>query len=272
MNKVLNFFSFILIGLIFSGTMFTSCVKVTTRELAYFQSSDSLKYKLLSGLRPETSRIQAQDNLAIVISSMDQQTNEVLNFSNSTSVQSGGENAGSQPLGYTVDDLGNVELPLVGKVNLANLTLSEASQKIRHLIDSSLIVDPAVNIRFLNHKFTVLGEVGRNGSFSLTDDRTTLLQALASAGDIGLYGNRENVMILREAANGSKEMVRINLRTEEIFDSPYYYVKNGDLIYVEPLKEKTESVDQRSVRQPTIILSFVSVTIGLLAIILNATR
>lgn len=255
--------------------LFQSCR--STRELAYFQSSDSLAYKQIAGIQPAISRIQPNDILAITITSMDKESNDILNFANINpifmSVFPGGQGAGgvrNQPLGYLVDALGYVELPFVGKVKLNGFTLSEAAGTIRGLVDSSLVVEPAVNVRFLNRKFSVLGEVGRTGTYNLLDDRTTLPEALAVAGDIGLYGNRENVMIIREN-EGSREIARLNMRTEEILNSPYYYIRHGDMIYVEPLKEKATNTDQR-VQLAPIVLSSISTALVLLTFIINVFK
>ncbi len=258
-----------------AGSVLLSCR--APRELAYFQSADSLAYKQLAGIQPEVSRIQPNDILAITVTSMDQPSNEILNFANVNSLAmsvfpgtTSGGTQGKQPLGYLVDEVGFVELPFVGRVRVNGLTLSEAAGVVRDLVDSSLVVNPAVNVRFLNHKFSVLGEVARTGSYNLLDDKTTLPEALAIAGDIGVYGNRENVLVIREN-EGKKDMARINLRTEEVFDSPYYYIRNGDLIYVEPLKEKATNTD-RQVQLAPIVLSAISTTIVLLTFIFNVFK
>lgn len=247
-----------------------------TRELSYFQSSDSLAYKQIAGIQPAISRIQPNDILAITITSMDKESNDILNFANINPLQMStypgqtGQGARNQPLGYLVDALGFVELPFVGKVKLNGFTLSEAAGTIRSLVDSSLVVEPAVNVRFLNRKFSVLGEVGRTGTFNLLDDRTTLPEALAIAGDIGVYGDRERVMIIREN-EGTRDIVRLNLRTDEVLSSPYYYIRHGDLIYVEPLKEKATNTDQR-VQLAPIVLSAISTSLVLLTFIINVFK
>lgn len=254
--------------------LFQACK--TTRELSYFQAADSLAYKQIAGIQPEVSRIQPNDILAITITSMDKESNEILNFANINPLQmstypgqtvSGQRN---QPLGYLVDALGFVELPFVGKVKVNGFTLSEAAGTIRGLVDSSLVVEPAVNVRFLNRKFSVLGEVGRTGTYNLLDDRTTLPEALAIAGDIGVYGNRERVMLIRES-EGTREVVRLNMRTEEVLTSPYYYIRHGDLIYVEPIKEKATNTDQRIQLAP-IVLSAISTTLVLFTLIINVLK
>lgn len=264
----------ILVMVILGMLVFQSCR--SPRELSYFQAADSLAYKQIPGIQPEVSRIQPNDILAITITSMDKESNEILNFANINPLQMStypgqtGTGQRGQPLGYLVDALGFVELPFVGKVKVNGFTLSEAAGTIRSLVDSSLVVEPAVNVRFLNRKFSVLGEVAKTGTFNLLDDRTTLPEALAIAGDIGVYGNRERVMVIRES-EGVREIARVNLRTEEIFDSPYYYIRHGDLIYVEPLKEKATNTD-RQVQLAPIVLSAISTTIVLFTFIINVFK
>jgi polysaccharide export outer membrane protein len=269
-------FKVLVFGLfVFQAIYLQSCRSL--REIALFQSSDSLSVKLIPRVIPEVAKIQPNDILAITVSSMDKNSNEVLNFANinalTTSAFPGLPNSGAQrgqPLGYMVDASGKVELPFIGRVQVSGYTLSETADIVRLLIDSSLVADPAVNVRFLNHKFSVMGEVSRPGTFNLLDDRTSLPEALAMAGDIGIFGNREYVLLVRQNSQ-TQEMIRLDLTTDEIFTSPYFYIKNGDVIYVEPLKEKATTTDRR-VQLAPIILSAVSTTLVLLTFIVNAFK
>jgi len=241
-KKLLVFFFFI------SNFIYLqSCI--TTPPIAYFQTSDSLKFQQLKKIQPTITRIQRNDILAITVGSLDQESNEIMNFANvnglTTTSFPGQQGAGlrSQPLGYLVDTSGHVEVPFVGRIKLLNMTLEEAANTVRTEVVKSLKV-PAINVRFLNHKFSVLGEVNRSGTYNLLDDRTTLPEALAMAGDLTTYGNRNNIMVLREN-NGIREIARLNLLTQEVFNSPYYYLQNGDMIYIEPIKAKATFNDQR---------------------------
>lgn len=224
-----------------------SCI--TTPPIAYFQTSDSLRFQQLKKIQPTITRIQRNDILAITVGSLNQESNEIMNFANinalTTTTYPGGQAGGqrNQPLGYLVDSAGHVEIPFVGRLKLLNMTLEEAANTVRAEVVKSL-KDPAVNVRFLNHKFSVLGEVSRSGTYNLLDDRTTLPEALAMAGDLTIYGSRNNIMVLREN-NGIREIARLNLLTQEVFNSPYYYLQNGDLIYIEPIKAKGTFNDQR---------------------------
>jgi polysaccharide biosynthesis/export protein len=247
-----------------------SCIK--TPAISYFQSSDSLRYKQLMKIEPLVAKIERNDILAITVSSLNQESNEILNFANINALtttsfpgqQSGGQR--SQPLGYLVDTTGNVEIPFAGKINLLGQTLDQAANTVRKEIIKYL-KEPAINVRFLNHKFSVLGEVNRPSTYNLLDDRTTLPEALAMAGDLTVYGNRQNVTIIREN-KGIREMAKINLKTQEIFDSPYYYLRNGDLIYIEPIKEKGTFNDQR-VQLAPIYLSITTTAVVFISLIVN---
>lgn len=263
----------ITLGLIFGAVVYLqSCI--TTPPIAYFQTSDSLKFQQLKKIHPTITRIQRNDILAITVGSLSQESNEILNFANVNALtttnfpgQQGLQR--NQPLGYLVDSSGHVEVPFVGRVKLLNMTLEEAANMVRNEVVKSL-KDPAVNVRFLNHKFSVLGEVGRPGTYNLLDDRTTLPEALAMSGDLTVYGSRTNVMVLREN-NGVREVARLNLLTQEVFNSPYYYLQNGDLIYIEPIKAKGTFNDQRLQLIP-IYTGIATTAVVVLSLIVNIIK
>ena len=230
--------------------LLSSCVN--TGKFVYFQGGNSgTAYPAyLESVEPVVSRIRKDDILAITVSSLNEQSNEILNFQNINTLQMStfpGQNTGGmgsrQPLGFRVDSTGNVVLPFVGKLFLEDLTLLQASDKIKTEMEYYL-KDPAVNVRFLNHKFSVLGEANRVGTFNLLDDRTTLPEALAMAGDLTLYGKRDSVTVIRHS-NGMREIGKVNLLNQSVFKSPYYYVQNGDVIYIEPIKGRVTNTEQR---------------------------
>lgn len=251
-------------------TSFYGCV--STKQIVYFQATDSTQLVLLPPIRPVVARIQSNDILAITVGSLNQESNEILNFANINAItttnfpgQQGGGQRG-QPLGYLVDSSGHVEVPFVGRLKLAGLTLFEAANFVRIEVTKSL-KDPAINVRFLNHKFSIMGEVNRPATYNLLEDNTTLPEALAMAGDLTIYGQRNNVMIVRET-NGIREIGRVNLLNRDIFTSPYYYVRNGDLIYIEPSKAKVTYTD-RGIQLVPIITSVATTFIVLLNFILK---
>lgn len=225
---------------------FSSC-KVTPRTprkiipiTPYFQDSTVALPTTLDIRQPQVSRIQREDLLGITVSSLNKESNDILNFSNvnslSMSALPGGGGGGSQPIGYPVDSSGNVSMAFIGKVKVAGLTLEAAQERLRAALEA-FVKDPAVNIRFMNHKFVVIGEVNLVGSFNLFDDRTTIIDALATAGDLTPFANRDSIMIIR-SINGQREIAQVSLLDRSIFSSPYFYIRNGDVLYAQPIPEK----------------------------------
>lgn len=219
---------------------FTACKSVRNPVKPYFQDKSNSYPALVDIYVPQVSRIQREDLLGITVSSLNKESNDILNFSNinslSMSTLPGGGGGGAQPIGYSVDSSGNIVMAFIGKIQLEGLPLEAAQEKIR-LALNKVIKEPAVNIRFMNHKFVVLGEVNKAGSYSLLDDRTTLIDALASAGDLSIYAKRDSITIIR-IVNERREIGKVSLTNRDIFKSPYFYIRNGDVIYVEPVPEK----------------------------------
>ena len=252
----------------------SSCVK--TPVITYFDSADSTRVATLPDNRPDISIIQPNDILAITIGSLNKESNEILNFNNinriPTTMYPGsnmGGGMGGQPLGFLVDTNGNVEIPLIGSIPVAGLKLNQAADQIKIQVDK-LLREPSVSVRFLNHKFSVLGEVARPGVYNLIDDRTTLPDALAMAGDLTVFGNRQNIMIVRDYY-GKRQVVRLDLRDRSIFVSPYYFLKNGDMIYIEPVQAKATYTDQR-VQLAPLYISIATSVVSIIALITNIVR
>jgi polysaccharide export outer membrane protein len=163
--------------------------------------------------------------------------------------------------GYLVSQDGTIEFPALGKIVAAGLTKDKLREEIaKRLIDNKLLVDPIVTIRLLNYRVTVLGEVAKPTVVTVPNEKISILEAIGVAGDITVYGKKENVLLIREE-KGSKLVKRINLNTSEIFSSPYYYLKSNDVIYVEPNSAKVASASRSQQLLPTILsaLSFVAI-------------
>lgn len=246
-----------------SCLLFTSCVN--TKQITYFQG-DTSKVVKLPFIAPVVARIQRDDILAITVSSLNKESNEILNFPNINSLTTTnfpgqiGSGQRSQPLGILVDSTGSVEVAFIGKIKVSDLTLEQAGDVLRTEL-AKYLKEPAINVRFLNRKFSVLGEVNRPAVYNLLDDRTTLPEALSMAGDITIYGQRQKVVIIREN-KGVREMAHINLLSREIFNSPYYYIQTGDLIYVEPSSAKATYNDRAIQLIP--VISGIATTLVLL--------
>ncbi|GAB2772017.1 polysaccharide biosynthesis/export family protein [Rhabdobacter roseus] len=232
----------------------------STQRIAYFQTKSPIYPRSIETSKPEVSRISQDDLLAITVSSLNKESNEILNFSNVNSLAmattAGGGGGGSQPIGYAVDSLGTISMPFIGKQYVMGLTLPMAEEKIRLAIEK-VLKDPAVSIRFMNHKFTVLGEANRVGIFSLVDDRTTLIEALSIAGDLTDNARRDSLTIIRYK-NGLREIGTVNLLNQDVFASPYFYVKNGDVIYVAPYRDNMSTTTEQRMRRLQIGISLVT--------------
>jgi len=142
-------------------------------------------------------------------------------------------------ISYLVDSNGMIDYPVLGKIKLAGLSKSEAIIHIQNLLKEH-IKDAVVNIRIMNFKFTVLGEVNRPGSFSNPSERITLLEALGQAGDMTIYGTRNNILVIREN-NGTKTTQRVDITKPDFINSEWYYLSQNDVVYVEPNKTRINS-------------------------------
>lgn len=140
---------------------------------------------------------------------------------------------------YTVDEQGYIDFPILGKLYVVGLRQSEVISLIEGKLQGQ-VVNPIVTMRFLNARVTVLGEVQQPGTYTLNNGRMTLLEALGVAGDLTQYANRSNVLITREN-NGKVEFARLDLRSEEVFTSPYFYLQQNDVVYVEPNQARSTS-------------------------------
>ena len=219
----------------------SACTSVRPARFEYLRSKDPSYPKLVETVVPRVSKIQQGDILGVIVSSLNKESNEILNFTNvnslPVSVFSGGSvGSGSQPLGFLVDSSGYISMPIIGRQKVAGLTLELAEVKLRTDLEKTL-KGPSVNVRFMNHKFSVLGEVRQVGTFNLLDDQTTILDVLAACGDLTEYAKRDSITVIR-TKNGMREIGKVNLRTLAVFTSPYFYIQNGDVVYVEPTQDK----------------------------------
>jgi len=204
-------------------------------------------------------KIQKDDILAITVSSLNPEASAIFNLGNTSSIQ-GNVNANVNPVntsnGFMVDQKGAIQLPLVGSIQLEGLTTTAA----RELIQSKLVTylkEPVVSLRLINFKVSVLGDVARPGVFPVQNERVSVNEALSMAGDLTITAVRNNVLLIREN-QGKREYVRLNLQSKDLFNSPYYYLQNNDVLYVQPGSAKYASVDS-SYRNVSIVLSALSV-------------
>lgn len=228
------------------------------RNLVYFSDlKDSEEYKY--NIQNESEgKIQIDDLLSITVNSLNPES-DIL-FNNGVLPTVGGNNnmgASNKSFeGYLVDKNGFINFPVIGKMKLAGLTKSEATQKITtELIQH--VKNPIINIRYLNFKVTVIGEVNKPSSFVIPNDKINVLEALGMAGDMTVYGKRENVLIIREK-DGVRSTTRVNLNNKSFLNSPYFYLQQNDIVYVEPIKSKAAQASLSQYRT-SIALSIVSI-------------
>jgi len=162
----------------------------------------------------------------------------VLNSTSSNIASSGGSLQT-----YLVDNDGTIDFPVLGSLQVGGLSKAECEKMIHDKLQPYLNADenPVVTVRMSNYKISVLGEVTRPGVFTVSNEKINILEALAQAGDLTIYGVRDRVKLIRESATGKKEVVTINLNDAEIINSPYYYLQQNDVVYVEPNKVKARN-------------------------------
>jgi polysaccharide export outer membrane protein len=212
--------------------VFSSCSK---RNLVYFSDlpeNTDFKTPIKNYSAP---KIQADDILSITVSSLNPESNVLFNnilLPTASSYANAQVIASNIDEGYLVDKNGSINFPVIGKINLAGLTKEEATEKMTGLIKEH-VKNPIVNIRYLNFKVTVIGEVAKPASFTVATEKVNVLEALGLAGDMTEFGRRENVLIIREK-DGVRSTARINLNNKDVLSSPYFYLQQNDVVYVEP--------------------------------------
>lgn len=169
---------------------------------------------------------------------------------------------GQESDSYLIDSEGYILFPVIGKIKLAGLSKSQAEVELKSLLREYLTT-PSVSIILMNFKVTVQGEVGRPGIVSVASERLTLPEALSMSGDLTVFGKRENIMIVREN-NGKRTVERVDITKADFVNSPYYYLAQNDLVYVEPNKTKMNS----SKSDPNIGLIFSSISLLITIIVL----
>jgi len=233
-----KYFSFYLLTLtLVSVFFFSSCA--SRRDILYFQNSDSFS-DFNSGQNDSDYKvvIKSNDNLYITVSAVNPDAVAVFNMIPLNRAGTASSN-NMDVLGYIVDQNGEINLPLVGNIHVAGLTKLDAMQLLQNEI-SKFVANPVVNIRILNYKINILGEVNRPGVYTVTDERISIPQAIALAGDLTIYGERRNVQLIR-MENGERKFYYFDLTSPDIFASPHYYLLQNDILYISPNGTKVRS-------------------------------
>lgn len=260
---------FILLSI--SITFMSSCGSV--KNVAYLQNSDSIDLSRSEFLYD--ARIMPKDILTITVNTVNPEASApfnllVRNTLNSTSSSIGTSGGSLQT--YLVDNGGEIDFPVLGKLHVGGLSKAECEKMIHDKLLPYLneVENPVVTVRMSNYKISVLGEVNRPGMFTVGNEKINILEALAQAGDLTIYGVREKIKLIRENANGKKEVITINLNDAEIINSPYYYLQQNDIVYVEPNKVKARN---SSIGQSTSLwLTSASIIISLSSLLYNILK
>lgn len=248
MNKFQYYLLFIVIFSI------SSCA--SRKDLAYVQNADSMSE--IESFYSFEPTLKVDDLLSIIVSA---ETPEVTLPFNLPQIQ-GNYEIGNNQNGiktYLIDSEGFIDFPVVGSIQLAGLSRTKAVEKLQEAV-AIYIINPSINLRILNYKVSVLGEVAKPGNYPLQSERITLLEALSMAGDLTIYGKRDNILIIREV-EGKKSFNRVDITSADFINSPFYYLTQNDQIVVEPNKARMNA----SVVGPniTLFISALSVLVSL---------
>lgn len=249
----------VILGLVIMLSLLSSCA--VRKDLIYFQPDSTL---LSTSYELNAPKLQPGDILAISVTADD--VRATIPFNQISPYQGvSGTIQSSNPFipTYAIDVNGDIDFPKLGKIKLAGKTRTQAMEFLRNEV-AHYIVDPGISMEVRNFRVTVLGEVKTPGSFPITNDRITILEALGLAGDLTINGVRNNVMVIREQ-NGKKEEYRIDLTKREALNSPVYYLAQNDVIYVEPNNARIQS--SKYTQNTSIFVSIASVVITVISVL-----
>lgn len=266
MKKIL--LSFVLMAVII---MMGGCAG--SKKVAYFQNIDTLSLAASRGLYD--AHIMPKDMLTITVITTNPAASAPFNLTVSNTVGTSGQlsTAGVGSLqGYLVDNDGDINFPVIGTLHVGGLTKTACEELVKSKVKPYLAEkeNPIVTVRMASYRVTVTGEVASPGVKPVTTEKMSIIEAIAQAGDLTIYGRRDNVLLIREDANGEKQAHRLNLNDANIINSPYYYLQQNDIVYVQPnsVKAKNSAIGSST----TIWFSFVSIATSLASLLINVLR
>lgn len=241
------------------------------KKVPYLQDSEEVQ-RAVAGTGLYDARIMPKDLLTIVVSCTDPELAEPFNLTVATPVSASQNNLTSQPAlqQYLVDNRGNIEFPILGTLHIGGLTKSEAETLIKGKLSDYIKESPIVTVRMANYKISVIGEVNAPGTFTISNEKVNLFEALAMAGDMTVYGLRDNVRLIREDADGHQHIITLDMNRADIVQSPYYYLQQNDILYVTPNKTKAKTADIST--STTIWFSVVGTLVSLASLIITIAK
>ena len=220
------------------------------------------------------AKIMSKDLLTIVVSCTSPELAVPFNLTvaSPASGAAGNNQLTTQPVlqSYLVDNDGKINFPVLGELKVGGLTKKEAEQLIIETLKPYIKETPIVTVRMVNYKISVLGEVVRPGTFTISNEKVNLLEALAMAGDMTIYGIRDNVKLIREGADGKQQIITLDLNKAETLLSPYYWLQQNDIVYVTPNKAKARNSDISN--STSLWFSATSILISLASLLVNIFR
>ena len=218
------------------------------------------------------AHIMPKDLLTITVNTSDPDAAIPFNLTVATPITANSKNLTSQPSlqQYLVDNNGNIDFPVLGTLHIGGLTKSQAENMIKEKLKTYIKEDPIVNVRMANYKISVMGEVASPGTFTITNEKVNIMEALAMAGDMTVYGQRDKVKLIREDAQGNRQVIPLNLNDADIIVSPYYYLQQNDVVYVTPNKTKAKHAGISN--STTIWFSVVGTLVSLVSLIVTIAK
>lgn len=239
--------------------LFTSCIPI--KDLVYLQDKNNSDEKTtIAAVESKPYRLQVNDVVRINIKAIDPKFVSIFNTTEDQNGQAGRSEAALYFDGFTVDDHGNIRMPILGEINVIGYTLEEVRLKIEKKLHEEYFKSEAnvfLTVKLAGFRYTINGEVGDTGTKTLFKDNVTILEAIANAGDITTVGNRKEVTVIRQTPTGV-QMHDIDLTDVNVMKSPYYYLQPNDYIYVKPLRQKTWGTGQTGIQSISTIITLLS--------------
>lgn len=249
-----------------AGFLFVQCTSY--KHVPYLQDSDLLDYQQ-EKTELYDAKIMPKDLLVITVNTTDPEAALPFNLTVQNAINISSRSTYSQPAlqEYLVNNDGDINFPVLGTLHVSGLTKNECENLIRILLKNHLKEVPVVTVRMSNYKISVLGEVARPGIFTVSNEKVNVFEALAMAGDMTVYGLRENVKLMREDMDGQREIYSIDLTRSDIISSPLFYLQQNDVLYVTPNKTKAKNSDVGN--STTLWFSATSILISLASLLYN---
>jgi len=253
--------------LVLNTITLSSCL--TYKDIVNFQDGKNLGNGVVDSIaKLNQVRLKTDDIVQVVVSSYNREEADRFNQftiqgSTGSTTQQNGVSI-NDPFGYRIDSHGNIEMPVIGQINVVGLTMEEMRDKVYQKIEATGYLKTfSVQTRFLSFRISILGEVNNPGTYNISSQKVTLLEALGLARDVNLFSKRDNILVIREK-DGVREYGRVNLKTKDFFKSPYYYLQPNDIVYVEPHRAKILAAPDPASRYVSTVIALVSLVLLIL--------